>query len=209
MIATRPQRNFADSTRRKILDAARDLFVEQGFSATSISQIAKAAGIHQSLMYHHFGNKTQLWCMVKEYLLKDHLDEIGSLFMAGLPGEMFIDGYVSKRLHTAVNHQAIQRMVQWQRLEANPALEGLSEASRTQWVAAIAKLQSQSQLRSDITAEELFALLNGTVTGFIENYASFLKPGDEEALHRCSRILTDMLKAGLTYQSFLLRRGPA
>ena len=41
-----------------IINAARTCFVEKGFAGTSISAIAKKAQINQSLIDHHFGNKT-------------------------------------------------------------------------------------------------------------------------------------------------------
>jgi len=52
---THKQRPSADRTREMILTAERTLFVQYGFAATSISQIAKAAHVaNQSLIYHHY-----------------------------------------------------------------------------------------------------------------------------------------------------------
>jgi AcrR family transcriptional regulator len=46
--------------RALILDAAMDLFAHQGFESTSISQIAKQAGISKGLMYNYFDDKDDL-----------------------------------------------------------------------------------------------------------------------------------------------------
>ena len=43
-----------------IMNSALDLFANQGFNATSISQIAKQAGISKGLMYNYFSSKDDL-----------------------------------------------------------------------------------------------------------------------------------------------------
>ena len=50
------------STRERILDAAMELFGQQGFKATSIVQIEKAAGLAEGSggIYHHFRTKQAL-----------------------------------------------------------------------------------------------------------------------------------------------------
>ena len=45
------------NTKREILSAALDLFSEQGFESTSLSQIAAAVGIRKASLYSHFGGK--------------------------------------------------------------------------------------------------------------------------------------------------------
>lgn len=47
-------------TRDQILQAARALFAEQGFEATSIEQIAVSAGVAKASIFAHFGDKTNL-----------------------------------------------------------------------------------------------------------------------------------------------------
>jgi len=44
----------------KILDASLELFAEQGYDATSISQIAEKAGISKGLIYNYFDSKLDL-----------------------------------------------------------------------------------------------------------------------------------------------------
>ena len=45
---------------KKISEAAFSLIAEQGFEATSISQIAKEAGISKGLLYNYYESKEQL-----------------------------------------------------------------------------------------------------------------------------------------------------
>ncbi|MDZ5619811.1 TetR/AcrR family transcriptional regulator [Nocardioides bizhenqiangii] len=50
----------ARATRRSILDAARDLFVTTGYTATTIQAIAERAGVAVQTVYAVFGNKREL-----------------------------------------------------------------------------------------------------------------------------------------------------
>lgn len=45
------------ATRRRIVDAAAELFVAQGYGATTLEQIARRAGVAVQTVYFHFGNK--------------------------------------------------------------------------------------------------------------------------------------------------------
>jgi AcrR family transcriptional regulator len=47
----------ARATRRRIIDQASTLFIEQGYAATTLDQIAKGAGVAVQTLYFHFGNK--------------------------------------------------------------------------------------------------------------------------------------------------------
>jgi AcrR family transcriptional regulator len=64
------------STKERILSAAADVFTQCGYSGASIRDIAKIARINQSQIYHHVGNKEQLWEETKTYL-SDENKEIG------------------------------------------------------------------------------------------------------------------------------------
>src|SRR6266545_4417824 len=55
-----PRRPKAQATRRRILDAARGLFVERGYVATTIEAIAAEAGVAVPTVYLAFGTKRAL-----------------------------------------------------------------------------------------------------------------------------------------------------
>lgn len=46
--------------RRRLLDAALTLVRRQGWSATSIDQLCRAAGVTKGAFFHHFGSKEEL-----------------------------------------------------------------------------------------------------------------------------------------------------
>ncbi|MFN8187903.1 MAG: TetR/AcrR family transcriptional regulator [Gaiellales bacterium] len=63
-------------TSNTIVEAARDLFWEQGYHATSMREIAERAGVQPASLYHHFRSK------------EDLLEELMSGFMQELQREV-------------------------------------------------------------------------------------------------------------------------
>jgi len=51
----------ADQRRLQLLEVARDRFAEQGFHATSMDEIAEAAGVTKPVLYQHFPSKRALY----------------------------------------------------------------------------------------------------------------------------------------------------
>ena len=66
------RRRHSEATRSSILDAGESVFVERGFAATAMSEIATRAGVTKSLIHHHFGSKDALWQEVKQRRFKDY-----------------------------------------------------------------------------------------------------------------------------------------
>ena len=54
----KPRSSRTRATRRKITDAATELFVRDGYSATTLERIAARAGVAVQTVYFHFGNKS-------------------------------------------------------------------------------------------------------------------------------------------------------
>jgi AcrR family transcriptional regulator len=68
-------------TQTAIQEAAFELFAQKGYSHTSISAIAKKAGVSKGLIYHYFSSKEEIlefifrhWVEATEYMLHTTLD---------------------------------------------------------------------------------------------------------------------------------------
>ena len=75
------RRAQAEKTRRQIADAARDLFVERGWSGTRVRDVAAAAGVSEPTVYAVYGNKAGLATALLDSLtaavdLPRHMSEI-------------------------------------------------------------------------------------------------------------------------------------
>jgi len=67
-----------DERRRKILFAAKVVFVERGFDETSMDDIAAAAGTTKPTVYAHFKSKEELFSAVLEFLRELFHERMGS-----------------------------------------------------------------------------------------------------------------------------------
>src|SRR3954464_12047745 len=56
----------ADQPPQQLLDVARDRFSQQGFHATSMDEIAEAAGVTKPVLYQHFPSKRALYVELLE-----------------------------------------------------------------------------------------------------------------------------------------------
>jgi AcrR family transcriptional regulator len=147
------ERKSGQVTRLKILQTARKMFLERGYSGTSMDDIAKAAEVNKSLIFHHFESKEQLWKMVKSYIVSEVGE--GSLEISvnkGLKG--FIEKAMEARFDIYEKHPDLARMIAWQQLEDKDArLEGTPGLpSLDAWIAAVKQLQEEKKLRSDVDA---------------------------------------------------------
>ncbi len=80
---TRHEEHLED-TRRGIADAARELFTEQGYAATSIEEIVARARVTKGAMYHHFGSKEEVFRLVLDAVESEFINRLAA---AGMPGD--------------------------------------------------------------------------------------------------------------------------
>ena len=60
------RRAGSPETKAAILVAARDLFAQKGFAASTVRQIALNAGVDAAMIHHYFGSKDQLFLAAAE-----------------------------------------------------------------------------------------------------------------------------------------------
>ena len=105
-------------TKDKILESALQVFIEKGFAGASISQIAKIAQINQSLIYHHFKSKDDLWICVKKYCVDEAIKNIQQIRHDTLAH--FVHDLVDVRFSVYMENR-MRMLVHWQALEPDPS----------------------------------------------------------------------------------------
>src|SRR5918997_7062785 len=60
-----------EATRAALVDAARELFAERGYSAVGTTEVVERAGVTRGAMYHHFADKKDLFRAVYEQAEQD------------------------------------------------------------------------------------------------------------------------------------------
>ena len=168
-------------TRRRLIDAASELFAEQGYAGTSILHIAERSGISRGSVAWHFGSKDGLlWAVVEDafaqwettVLVPDIGDTIGiAAVRAALRAHRrFLEGDTTRlRLFYVLMFDAIgprdDLRVRFAQLHTH--LRDLCE----HWIAAG---QEAGEIRSDVDPRAVVTVLIGAVGGIA--YQSLVDP---------------------------------
>ncbi|WP_158075936.1 TetR/AcrR family transcriptional regulator [Bombella intestini] len=85
--AQRPSRNGKGTSSKyeQILQSAGQLFLQQGYERTSMSQIAQLAGVSKGSLYNHFENKADLFTAFFEECSRTRLNTLKSVSQAPQP----------------------------------------------------------------------------------------------------------------------------
>lgn len=151
-----------ERTRRRLLDLAVERFGARGYKATSVSEIARAAGLTQAAAYAYFDSKEALFDAAvdadADALITETAEQISTvaanqvvpmlviLFLAGLDSHLLI-----RRVLGGQEPEALARLINL------PALRRITSAIEERVVVA----QRAGEVRSDLDAE-MFA--NGAET---------------------------------------------
>lgn len=76
-----------EQTRRRLLTAAARLFARRGYQATSVDDIAEAAGFSKGAVYYNFESKDELF----EALVGEMIDELTTSLESALAGAHTIE----------------------------------------------------------------------------------------------------------------------
>jgi len=116
----------SETSRDRLLDAARDLFSERGFHATSTRSIAARAGCNLSLIRYYFGGKEGLLRAVVGRNVEAVRAELGMLAAEPAPIDEILDRFVGFMVPFFDRNQAFLRLVFHELLVTeNPLLEDI------------------------------------------------------------------------------------
>ena len=96
MSPTQQQRTEATTT--SLVEAARELFAQDGYAATSLDAVVSRAGVTKGALYHHFSGKRDLFAAVFAMEQGRLIERIGSAYEDGAesdPWRALTDGCVA------------------------------------------------------------------------------------------------------------------
>lgn len=85
----------SDVTQARIIKVAKNAFAEQGYAATSLSEIVDQASVTTGAIYHHFNDKKGLFRAVAESLEEEIMDHVMSVPLQDDPWDTFMTGLKS------------------------------------------------------------------------------------------------------------------
>lgn len=141
------------SGKERILQVAEDLFVEKGFTGTSMNEIAERAGVAKSLIYHHYASKNALWqAMVREYHDRSGvLEKFYDTISCSDPEEL-VELVVGRNgfFDFLRNNPRMVRLFSWLNLERDFDPEYPEDEIRTRVIDRVRELQAEGRIRPEI-----------------------------------------------------------
>src|SRR4051794_9591365 len=67
-----------EATRAALIEAARELFSERGYTAVGTNEVVRQAGVTRGAMYHHFPDKRELFRAVYEQTEKELVEALAT-----------------------------------------------------------------------------------------------------------------------------------
>ena len=95
-----------DEVRQRILAAAKELFVQQGYKKTTIRQIVEKSGVLTGSIYYFFKNKEDIFQSLVMELLRQCTDLIAAHFRQESPAFRYAD-WLAVRACRIENGQAV------------------------------------------------------------------------------------------------------
>lgn len=73
------QQARTEATRKKLLQAAAQIFAQEGFEAARLEDIAARAGYTRGAFYAHFGSKEDIFFALLEHWIGERIEQVNSL----------------------------------------------------------------------------------------------------------------------------------
>jgi TetR/AcrR family transcriptional regulator, cholesterol catabolism regulator len=147
-----------------VVRLAGELFAQEGFRATTVREIADAAGILSGSLYHHFDSKESIGDEILSSFINDVLADYRAAVAAGGSAREVLEQIVRSTSRTLARHRPALAMLQndWSYFAAQPRFgyirKAVSEIERT-WVTQLERGQESGIFRADLDPKLTFGLL--------------------------------------------------
>jgi len=191
-----------EETKEKILQQAAELFNQQGYAGSSISDIMRVTGLQKGGIYNHFKSKDDLALQAFDYAIAqlkqryraairskrhrvEQLQAIIAVFRSNIDNPVIKGG--CPLLNTAVESD-----------DAHPALRERTQQAMNSWrnlfCQIIQKGIEKGEIRSTVDADEVTTIIISTLEGAVMMSKLY---GDSIYLERAINHLTDYIESQL------------
>lgn len=166
---TPPRDDAAKSGRRaELLDIAAELFASRGVRATTVRDIADAAGILSGSLYHHFDSKESMVDEILRGFLDDLFGRYREIVASGSDSRATLKALITASYESIDKSHAAVAIYQDEakRLVENERFSYISDRNtefRDLWVGVIERGIADGTFRPDVDVELVFRFLRDTV----------------------------------------------
>ncbi|MEG3134738.1 multidrug efflux transporter transcriptional repressor AcrR [Rouxiella sp. T17] len=167
-------------TRQEILDAAIGQFSARGVSATSLTDIAHAAGVTRGAIYWHFKNKVELFNAVWENC-ESQVQRLEIEYQTKYPNDPLrvlreILVYLLRATVTDPSRRSLMEII-FHKCEFVGEMRSVHDARKALYMEGYGKIESilqrcieQAQLPKTLQTRQAAIILRAYITGLMENW---------------------------------------
>ena len=147
-----------------MVQLAGELFAQKGYRATTVREIADAAGILSGSLYHHFDSKESIGDEILSGFINDVLADYRAAAASGGSPREVLEQIVRSTSQTLARHRPALAMLQndWSYFSGQPRFgylrKAVGEIERT-WVTQLERGQEEGAFRADLDARLTYRLL--------------------------------------------------
>jgi AcrR family transcriptional regulator len=161
-----PTRRRREETRQAIVDAGFRLFSRQGYSRTSVRDIAAAVGVTDAALYKHFASKKELLDAVLEERGAARWDAWLAEMRGRLPLHLALEQVVLSALRFAELNRDLLRLILFEALAGDDGVLSHHIDVMNRWRTGVASLATGGRSALDTReAAQLAELLAASVWG--------------------------------------------
>lgn len=121
---------YAGNRTEEILAAAVAVFAENGYRATSMNDLARAAGLSKPGLYHYVASKEQLLVLLYQTQLEQHLVEERAVIESSTSATESLRRILAQRATYSCRQQRLQRIFTEEEAEVPAELMGVIRKQR-------------------------------------------------------------------------------
>jgi AcrR family transcriptional regulator len=183
--------------RARVLDAAVELFAQQGYDGTSVTQVITRAGVAKGGFYHHFASKEALLYEVYGDLIRRQLDGMDEIIARGLPAAGTLRALIHDLVTTTAT-SARPALVFWR--EMNKLGDERAQEyrrARRRYHDTVRKLIRDAQTAGEFASVASADTVTFTIFGYVNELPLWYKSNGRKRPAQLATELADLVLAAL------------
>ena len=194
-----PERQIPSSRRDELLELAATMFAERGLRATTVRDIADAAGILSGSLYHHFASKEEMvdevlrgfldWLFARYQHIVDTepnpLERLKGLFMSSF------DAIEQRHAQVVIYQDEAKRLSTQARFSY---VEDLNKRQRKMWVDVLHQGIDEGYFRHNLDVDLVYRFIRDTTWVSVRWY----QPGGPLTAEQVGRQYLAIVLGGIT-----------
>ncbi|MFN2560423.1 MAG: TetR/AcrR family transcriptional regulator [Jatrophihabitans sp.] len=187
----------APDARERVLDAAVELFAQQGFDGTSVSQVITRAGVAKGGFYHHFASKEALLYEVYGDLIGRQLDGMDEILRRQLSPADTLRALIADLVVTTAA-SARPALVFWREMNRlGDERTAQYRQARRRYHDTVRRLIRDAQTAGEFASVASADTVTFTIFGFVNELPLWYKPTGRKRPAQLADELADLVLAAL------------